>query len=184
LDLIIITNGPGELATWVQSTVEFLKNERANIRISIFLPPCPFASGEEEQLARNINGVSVVLNPKKYIQFLIWGKTKEFTPTKKGLVVFLGGDIFHAILVSLRTGFPAIAYTVRPYFFNRYFLSHLVPDENTKSKLINSGIKENLVKVVGDLLLEGINNIYFRNNFLICQNIGISKIFHFFSNMF
>lgn len=156
MDLIIITNGPGELATWAKSTVELLKKDKRNLRIAIFLPPCPYSTGEEEKLARDISGVDVVLNPKEFLKFLVFGKTRDFIPSSRGLVVFLGGDLLHAILVSKRSGFPSIAYTVRASFLNRYFLYCLVPNENTRKKILKSGIKEDNIKVVGNLLLSAI----------------------------
>ena len=156
LDLIIITNSPGELSTWVKSTVENLKDIRDNIRLSVFLPPCPYASGKEDHIAGNISGIDAVINPRHFMEFLLRGRTKDFTPFSKGLVVFLGGELFHAILISKRTGFPAIAYTVRSSFFNKYFLSCMVPDDRTKEKLLKSRIKEEAIKVVGNLSLAAI----------------------------
>jgi len=160
LDLIIITNGPGELATWARSTVEYLKRKKNDARLAIFLPPCPFSSGREEIIAKNIPGVDVVINPRQFMEFLLRGNAGGFRASKKGLVVFLGGDLMHALLVSKKTGFPSIAYTVRPSFLNRYFLYCLVSDENTRTKLINSGVNKEAVKVTGNLSLAGIKINY------------------------
>ena len=154
MDLIIITNGPGELASWVKSTVSAVKNKNPHIRISIFLAPCPFSSGQEERVAREIPGVDIVLNPRQFIEFLISGKTKEFISSREGIVIFLGGDPFHAVMVAKRTGLPAIAYTVKASSWSNYFRYCLVPDEYTGNKLIRAGTKPETIKVVGNLSLE------------------------------
>ncbi len=155
-DLIIITNGPGELASWVKPVVNIIKDSEKPPRISIFLPPCPFSSGQEERIARNIPGVDIVLNTLEFIKFLISGKTVDFKSLKKGIVLFLGGEPLHAFLVGKRLGFPVMAYTVSPSFLNRYFVCSFVPDDHVKKKLVKSGIKPELIKVAGNLTLGSI----------------------------
>jgi lipid-A-disaccharide synthase len=155
-DLIIITNGPGELASWVKPSVNLLKNSKFPLRVSIFLPPCPFSSGQEERIARDISGVDIVLNPVEFIKFLIFGKTVDFKSLKKGIVLFLGGEPLHAFLVAKRLGFPVIAYSERAFYLNKYFIYSLVPDEHLKKKLIKSGVKSETIKVTGNLTLASI----------------------------
>ncbi|MEQ8188786.1 MAG: hypothetical protein ABRQ39_12510 [Candidatus Eremiobacterota bacterium] len=156
-DLIIITNGPGELASWVKPVVNIIKDSRKPPRISIFLPPCPFSSGQEERIARNILGVDIVLNPLEFITFLISGKTVDFKSLKKGIVLFLGGEPLHAFLAGKRLGFPVMAYSASPSFLNRYFICSFVPDEHVRKKLVKSGTKPEYIKVTGNLTLGSIN---------------------------
>ena len=155
-DLIIITNGPGELASWVKPAVNIIKNSENPPRISIFLPPCPFSSGQEERIARNIAGVDIVLNPLEFIKFLISGKTVDFRSLKKGIILFLGGEPLHAFLTGKRLGFPVMAYSASPSFLNRYFICSFVPDEYVRKKLVKSGIKPESIKVTGNLTLGSI----------------------------
>ncbi|MEQ8169492.1 MAG: hypothetical protein ABRQ38_11390 [Candidatus Eremiobacterota bacterium] len=156
-DLIIITNGPGELASWVKPAVNIIKDSENPPRISIFLPPCPFSSGQEERIARNIPGVDIVLNPLEFIKFLISGKTVDFKSLKKGIVLFLGGEPLHAFLVGKRLGFPVMAYSERPSFLNRYFIYSLVPYDHVKKKLVKSGINSENIMITGNLTLGSIN---------------------------
>lgn len=153
-DLIIITNGPGELASWVKPVVNIIKASENPPRISIFLPPCPFSSGQEERIARDIAGI--VLNPVEFIKFLMVGKTPDFKALKKGIVLFLGGEPLHAFLAGKRLGFPVMAYSASPSFLNRYFICSFVPDEHMKEKLIKSGIKPESIRVTGNLTLGSI----------------------------
>ncbi|MEQ8225335.1 MAG: hypothetical protein ABRQ37_23655 [Candidatus Eremiobacterota bacterium] len=155
-DLIIITNGPGELASWVTPVVNIIKNSENPPRINIFLPPCPFSSGQEERISRDVTGVDIVLNPGEFIKFLIFGKTADFKALKKGMVLFLGGEPLHAFLVGKRLGFPVMAYSERPSFLNRYFIYSLVPYDHVKKNLLKSGINPENIKITGNLTLGSI----------------------------
>ncbi|MGB7273927.1 MAG: hypothetical protein WBC69_11565, partial [Geitlerinemataceae cyanobacterium] len=57
VDILILTNGPGELATWVRPVVRTLRQQlgenRSQLRISVVLSPCPNASGKEAEIARS-----------------------------------------------------------------------------------------------------------------------------------
>ena len=55
-DVVILTNGPGEVATWVKPVVQAIRRQAqsgskpdatAVLRISVMLSPCPHASGQE-----------------------------------------------------------------------------------------------------------------------------------------
>ena len=54
-DILILSNGPGEITTWVRPVVKALRNklghDRNNIRISVVLSPCSNASGKEADIA-------------------------------------------------------------------------------------------------------------------------------------
>ena len=51
IDIIILSNGPGEVTTWVRPVVQALREklgiDRVQVRISVVLSPCPNASGRE-----------------------------------------------------------------------------------------------------------------------------------------
>jgi lipid-A-disaccharide synthase len=51
VDILILSNGPGEVTTWVRPVVKALRaelgNDRLQVRISVILSPCPHASGKE-----------------------------------------------------------------------------------------------------------------------------------------
>ncbi len=56
-DILILSNGPGELATWVRPVVKALReqlgDDRSAVRISVVLSPCPNASGKEAEIAQS-----------------------------------------------------------------------------------------------------------------------------------
>ncbi len=107
-DVFITTNGPGEIATWVTPVVKELKSRRDDIRISLFIQPCRFATGTEEEIALNIPEIDYVFRTTDFKKRLIH---LPFHHSKKGVVIFLGGDLFSALLLKLRYGYKAIAYT-------------------------------------------------------------------------
>lgn len=80
-DILILSNGPGELATWVRPVVKCLRqqlgNDRSQIRISVVLSPCPNASGKEVEIARSYPEVDRVQSAEHFFPFLLSGKTAE-----------------------------------------------------------------------------------------------------------
>ncbi|NUN65145.1 lipid-A-disaccharide synthase [Pseudanabaena biceps] len=118
VDILILSNGPGELMTWVYPFLRALEILQQNStddlavqhRISIALAPCQNASGQESQLAQSFPNVDRVLPQEKFFDFLLWGKTPNWDWTKQGLVIFLGGDQFFALAIAKRLGYKTLIY--------------------------------------------------------------------------
>ena len=78
-DILILSNGPGELTTWVYPFLKALESawrspdDAAKTRISIALAPCQNASGQESQLAKSFPNVDRVLLQEQFSDFLLWG---------------------------------------------------------------------------------------------------------------
>jgi lipid-A-disaccharide synthase len=117
-DIIILSNGPGELTTWVYPVLRELNKSldryqsALNIRISIVLSPCTNASGQEAAIAQNYPGVDRVLAPEHFWQFLLWGKTpaSSWEWYDRGAVIFLGGDQIFPVAIGRRLGYATIVY--------------------------------------------------------------------------
>jgi len=156
MDVVIITNSPGELSSWVKVTVEKLrKKAQDSIRIIVTLVPCPYASGREAEIAGGFPGIDLVLSPREFLGHLM-GMPSRYRPAPSGVVVFLGGDYWHAMMMSRKLGFPAVAYTDRPSSWGKYFRTVCVADERTKSALVAAGVPASQVTVVGNLMVEGV----------------------------
>ena len=115
--VVIITNGPGELSTWVRPVVDnlnkindsFLENERLEFSLKLVLVPCPNATGKEFEVANSWNKFELITESKNFWKLLI--KPSSFADwPKKGLVIFLGGDQFWSILLAKRLGYLNITY--------------------------------------------------------------------------
>lgn len=111
-DLIILSNGPGEIATWVRPVVQAVRESLGSLpRISVILAPCTHSTGNEAAIARSYAGVDRVQSAKYFWSFLLWGKTKEnWQWFDQGLVLFLGGDQFFPLIVGKRLGFKTLIY--------------------------------------------------------------------------
>lgn len=115
IDIVILSNGPGELATWVRPVVQALRrrlgDDRAQVRISVVLSPCPNASGREAAIARSYPEVDRVQGPEAFFNFLLWGKTAaQWDWRKRGVVLFLGGDQVFTVIISRRLGYRSVVY--------------------------------------------------------------------------
>ncbi|MEE3718979.1 lipid-A-disaccharide synthase [Tumidithrix elongata RA019] len=118
VDILILSNGPGELTTWVYPVVKQFALRQTqqlpntpNLRISIALSPDANASGQEAAIAKTYPHVSRVLGAECFWQFLLWGKTPEpWDWYEKGVVIFLGGDQIFPVAIGKRLGFATIVY--------------------------------------------------------------------------
>ncbi len=115
VDILILSNGPGEVTTWVRPVVRALRAElgddREKVRISVVLSPCPNASGKEAAIARSYPEVDRVQAPEHFSQFLLWGKTAaNWAWHRRGVVLFLGGDQFFTVVVGRRLGYRTVIY--------------------------------------------------------------------------
>lgn len=111
-DLIILTNGPGEITTWVRPVVQAIRQRLGSLpRISVILAPCSHSTGREAAIARSYPEVDRVQAAKHFFPFLLWGKTAENWPWfSQGLVLFLGGDQFFPLVIGKRLGFKTLIY--------------------------------------------------------------------------
>lgn len=157
-DVIIVTNSPGELSSWARVITDSLKKKMPDSRIIVVLVPCPYATGKEDEIARSYKAVDVVFTPADFLRFFLLGKTPDnFKFSDKGIVIFLGGDFWHAAGLAWRTKFPAVAYTARPNSgWNSYFKYFFCPDERIRHGLLKLGVPDSKIRIVGNLIVEGV----------------------------
>ncbi|PZD72268.1 Lipid-A-disaccharide synthase [Acaryochloris thomasi RCC1774] len=115
IDIVILTNGPGELMTWVRPVVKALRDrlgsDSAQVRLSIVLAPCVHASGGEVAIASTFPEIDRVQGPEHFWPFLLRGKTAESWDWRSnGVVLFLGGDQFFSVMIGKRLGYRIVTY--------------------------------------------------------------------------
>jgi len=113
VDVLILSNGPGELATWVRPVVAALRRRQPDValRISVVLSPCTNASGQEAAMARGYSEVDRVQGPEDFFPFLLMGKTAEnWDWSPQGVVLFLGGDQVYPVVIGRRLGYATVVY--------------------------------------------------------------------------
>jgi hypothetical protein len=114
---VLVSNGPGELTTWVRPLAERL---HANLRLRprwpeaatglrLVMVPCPNATGSEHLVAAGWGLFERVL-PASRFWWLLLRPARHGPWPRHGVVVFLGGDQFWTVLLSARLGYRHLTY--------------------------------------------------------------------------
>ena len=114
-DILILSNGPGEVTTWVRPVVKALRQQlgkdSSQVRISVVLSPCPHATGKEAAIALSYPEVDRVQAAEHFRNFLLWGQTVDkWDWCDRGVVLFLGGDQFFPVVIGKRLGYRTVIY--------------------------------------------------------------------------
>ncbi|MGB5960038.1 MAG: lipid-A-disaccharide synthase [Coleofasciculaceae cyanobacterium] len=156
-DILILSNGPGEVTTWVRPVVRGLRqklgDDRSLVRISVVLAPCPNGTGKEEAIAKSYPEVDRVQSAEHFLPFLVQGKTAEnWDWREKGVVLFLGGDQFFCVVIGKRLGYRTVVYAEWEARWQRFINQFGV----MKPEVITQAGKHYTHKftVVGDLMAD------------------------------
>jgi lipid-A-disaccharide synthase len=157
VEIVVLTNGPGELYTWAGPMLRALRAAREDLRIVLGLLPCPFASGQELRIAREL-GFDAVSTVAENLAFMAGGpKPTAFEGSRthaSGLVLGLGGDVAFPGRIASRLGYPAWRYSFEPYWKDS--LEHLfVHDARTLGKAQRSGPKDR-IEMIGNLVADAL----------------------------
>lgn len=157
VDILILSNGPGEITTWVRPVLKSLRqllgNNSAEVRISVMLSPCPHATGKEAAIAASYPEVDRVQSSEHFMNFLIWGKTAEFWDwRKKGVVLFLGGDQVFPLLIGKRLQYRTVIYAEWEARWYRWIDAFGVMNEAVREK-VNASYQDKMT-VTGDLMAD------------------------------
>ncbi len=157
IDILILSNGPGELTTWVRPVVKALRKQfdqqTSDIRISLILSPCPNATGKEVKIARSYPEIDRVQGAEYFWDFLLFGKTAEdWDWYEKGCVLFLGGDQFFTVVAAKRLGYKSVIYAEWEARWWRYIDAFGI----MKPEILNNIPQKyhHKFKVVGDLMAD------------------------------
>ncbi|HSF73690.1 MAG TPA: lipid-A-disaccharide synthase [Microcoleus sp.] len=157
VDILILSNGPGELATWVRPAVQALREKLGNAgtqaRISVVLSPCPHATGKEAQIASSYPEVDRVQAPEHFFPFLLSGKTAEnWDWYETGVVLFLGGDQFFTVVIGKRLKYRTVIYAEWDARWYRWIDKFAAMKPEVFAKIPEK--YANKFTVVGDLIAE------------------------------
>jgi len=151
-DILILSNAPGELTTWVYPVLrELAKRSHQNIRLSIVLSPCTHASGQEAAIAQSFPHVDRVLAPEYFYEFLLWGKS-PWDWHKQGIVIFLGGDQIFPVIIGKRLGYATLVYAEWEARWLGWIDRFAVRDQTVLRKI--PAEFSHKVVVVGDLMVD------------------------------
>ncbi|GAX38249.1 lipid-A-disaccharide synthase [Nodularia sp. NIES-3585] len=157
VDIVILSNGPGEVTTWVRPVVKALRQELGDdpavVRISVVLSPCPNATGKEGAIALSYPEVDRVQSAEHFWQFLLWGKTFENWEWRdRGVVVFLGGDQIFPVVIGKKLGYRTVVYAEWDARWHNWIDRFGVMQAKVAAKV--SPKYAHKFTVVGDLMLE------------------------------
>ncbi|MGK7932073.1 MAG: lipid-A-disaccharide synthase [Microcystaceae cyanobacterium] len=156
-DLLILSNGPGEITTWVRPVVKALRqiwpNDAENLRISVILSPCPNATGKEAVIANSYPEINRVQGCENFFSTLLWGKTAEnWEWSSQGVVLFLGGDQAFSVIIGKRLGYKIVTYAEWDARWYRWVDSFGVRNEAVKNKVPKA--YQHKCEVIGDLMTD------------------------------
>ena len=160
--VVIVSNGPGELSTWVRPVIDSLnkinssykQNIRLNFFVNLVLVPCPNATGREYEVAKSWNKFQIITKADNFWKVLIRPKNYANWP-RKGIVIFLGGDQFWSVLLAKRLGYINIAYAEWIARWPRW--NNIIAAMNMKVQKKVPQKYRHKCKVVGDLMADVTN---------------------------
>ncbi|MFN6535609.1 MAG: lipid-A-disaccharide synthase [Nostoc sp. EkiNYC01] len=161
VDILILSNGPGEVTTWVRPVVKALRqklgDDRSVVRISVVLSPCPNATGKEGAIALSYPQVDRVQSPEHFWQFLVWGKTFEnWDWRSRGVVIFLGGDQIFPVVIGKKLGYRTVVYAEWEARWHNLIDRFGVMKPQVAARVSQKYAHK--FTVVGDLMLEAISH--------------------------
>jgi len=157
--VVIVSNGPGELATWVSPVVDELNNinqslwneNKLTINLRLVLVPCPNATGKEFIVANSWNKFELITKSKSFWKLLINPHSFANWPNK-GVVIFLGGDQLWSILLAKRLGYQNITYAEWISRWPRW--TNEIAAMNPKVKKLIPNRYKNKCQIIGDLMAD------------------------------
>ena len=156
MQVFITANSPGELAGRVYPVVKELKRRERSIFITLVITPCQYASGMEAAVGEKWPEIDEVVKPGQYLKYILLGyRSFTFRKDKPGVVVFLGGDPLHALLLSRRMKIPAVAYLSKARW-KRFFRKFMVVSAEEERKFKERGVEPSKIIRVGDLSLDSL----------------------------
>lgn len=157
MDIIILSNGVGEITTWVRPVVKALReklgDDRQQVRISAILSPCPHSTGKEVDIVQSYPEIDRVQSSEYFWSFLLRGKTAEnWQWRSQGIVLFLGGDRIFPVIIGRRLNYRIIVYaeweTQWERWVDRFAVMKAEVSDRTPEKYRHK------CTVVGDLMVD------------------------------
>lgn len=157
--VVLVSNGPGELYTWVRPVLEELRANHPDLDVSISLIPCQFAGGNEPAIAATFEP-NALSTPAQYLRAAAVGAAPEplaqlAQRSAGGVVIGLGGNGAMAVALGKRLGYPAYRYSFEPYW-HAGLRGLLVPDEALRKRALRSGAPAQRTTVVGNLVADAV----------------------------
>lgn len=177
-DLLIFSNGPGEVSTWVQPVLEAVR-ARADIadkyRVILIMHPCQFGSGTEHRVGCSIDGIEQIVEKRAYMRMLLTGIGKRrYNFAREGIIFSLGGNLMHPVLFRkrIRGKHQLYAYSHNPGWGKQY-KTIFVRNSFVKDMYLSRGVPDEKLIITGDLVYSSLKHLRERNE--VRRELGIGK---------
>ena len=134
MHVLLVTNGPGELYTWVTPVLKALRKQAPDWQVAIGVIPCQFASGREVDIAQTL--VGDVFSPTNTMRTITLGQplTGFSEGVQDGLVLSLGGSVELAVRLAAKLGWDVMRYHFEPAW-HKGLHTLFVTDEKSAQKV-------------------------------------------------
>lgn len=152
--LVIVGNGPGEVAGWAlpiaAETRRWAAEQDRSIEVDLCLPPCQFASGQEQSVATAAGVFDHIVDPKATLRLGLG--LSGWTPSAPTVVLHVGGDFWYSRRLARRWGARAFAFVERSHVSrtHRAYDRIFVPTPDIADLLARGGVPADKVLVTGD----------------------------------
>ncbi len=152
--VVLVSNGPGELQTWVRPVLQEIRSRDPEITTVISLIPCQFAGGNETRLARTF-GADHVTSPQDAVAFLAGTARPEGLSGERGAVISMGGNTRMAVSMARKLGFSAYRYSFIP-FWHPGLARLYVHDDRAYRKARALGAPADRLEKIGNLVADAL----------------------------
>ena len=146
----VLSNGPGELLTWVKPILPALSKW---FDVYLFILPCQFASGREYEVALSWKELRGVYSPSETWKYLLFGGKRDVAA-----VLQFGGDTFYGRWFKKKLKTVYILYTMATKVF-RGVDYILTPYEVLRKRFVSVGVGEDRVFALGNPALLNLNRV-------------------------
>lgn len=154
-NIVLTSNGPGEMSAWVQPMVQEIRQLLPQARIIIALVPCPHSSGQEQLFSHRFYGATV-MSPKETVHYLLTGHLPpHVVMAQHGVILHLGGDQLFSVGLGWRTHFPVTVYTEKLAQWKSRVVRYYFRDQELDKKFAGR-IPAAKRQVVGDLMADAV----------------------------
>lgn len=153
-EVVLVSNGPGELYTWTWPVLRELRHHAPELRAKIALVPCQFASGREAAIAERF-GADLVTTPAQYLRNVPAGRAPPGLGAERGVVLQMGGNIALGARLARALGHPLHRYgfTVA---LHRRIERHYLPGPREAARARRLGTPADRIEVVGNLVADAV----------------------------
>ena len=153
-DIVLVANSPGELSALVKPVAAEFSRDPSK-RLVLVLTPCQYTSGRENEFTKTIPGLAQLVTSAEYKKWVLLNQKPKITFSARGVVLFLGGDLAHAMIIARKLRYPAYAYIDERIAWKGFYKKFFVPDQASYDKFARSAPAGKLA-IVGDLMVDSV----------------------------